>query len=227
MVTRLIRGKEFPMLMGTAVLFQIITTFVLVDNPQTWANWGSIICFGILGYVGIRFFEEKAGFPTMMDGDISHSQRFGYSSVFGGIFALAAILFDYYSQARIPQIPFPVSIAAYIPIAIMDNMFWRLFLLTFLIWLISFKILKTEITVNVFRVITAIEALLYIFIQLNLYKNLVAPLTLYSVIQILLVSGGFMVTACVLYRRYGFLAPVTMHVVQYILYHGLYGGLLS
>jgi len=217
--------NAFLILIGIAVGFQAAVTPLLIGNPQTWTNWGSLILFGILGYLGLRFFQEKAGFPGMLNSSISHLKRFGLSAVWGVIFAAGAILFDLFSQNQVPQIPFPLSLFAYIPIAVIDNMFWRLFLLPFLIWLISYRILKTEITVHAFRVITLLETLLYFFIQLNLYKAMVGPLSGYSVLQILLVSGGFMLTACILYRRYGFLAPVSMQMVQYIIYHGLYGGI--
>ena len=107
----------------------------------------------------------------------------------------------------------------------MDEMFWRLFGMTFLVWLFSDRLFSKTPQERVFQVVLALQVLVYMAMQFNMYATLVGEVTPFVVAQIVLVSGGFIAAAGWSYRQGGFLAPVTMHLTQYMLYHGLYGGL--
>ena len=208
----------------TAACQAIITPFLLGDI-QLILNWISIGLYGFLGYLGLKYFEKKSGFPEMLQRDISFNKRILFPFLFGIFFAIAAIVSDIISPTKIPQIPFPLSIPVWIPIAILDEMFWRLFVLTSLIWFTSNKILKGKYHEKVFWGVAIFESLIYMFIQFSLYSKMVGTITPYVILQIILISGGFVIISCYLYKRGGFLAPVTLHLTQYLLYHGLYGGI--
>ena len=75
------------------------------------------------------------------------------------------------------------------------------------------------------EVLVAITAIIYMVIQFAQYSQFVGDITILTLFQISLVSGLFILTSCLIFRRYGFLAAVMMHISQYILYHGLYGGI--
>ena len=208
----------------TAACQAIITPFLLGDI-QLILNWISIGFYGFFGYLGLKYFEKKSGFPEMLQRDISFNKRILFPFLFGIFFAIAAIVSDIISPTKIPQIPLPLSIPVWIPIAILDEMFWRLFVLTSLIWFTSNKILKGKYHEKVFWGVAIFESLIYMFIQFSLYSKMVGTITPYVILQIILISGGFVIISCYLYKRGGFLAPVTLHLTQYLLYHGLYGGI--
>ncbi|MFW9917924.1 MAG: hypothetical protein ACFFGZ_20180 [Candidatus Thorarchaeota archaeon] len=225
--TRKLNGNErvFFYLILLSVFCQLLITPFLYGDVQLIVNWIGIPFYGLFGYLGLKKFEKRAGFPDMLDDSIDNRQRFLFPLVLGTLFGLAAILFDIFSTNKIPQIAFPLSIPVWIPIAILDEMFWRLFVMTFLVWLFSEKALKGANQESVFWVVAIIETLIYMMMQFSLYTQNVGPITTYVVMQVLLVSGSFILVACYLYRRVGFLGPITLHIGQYMLYHGVYGGI--
>ena len=219
--------KIFWILILISIFCQAVITPFLLGDIQLILNWISIAFYGFFGYIGMKYFEQKAGFPTMTQQNISFKERIFIPFLLGIIFASAAILTDIINPAKIPQIAFPLSIPAWIPIAILDEMFWRLFVLTFLIWLFSNKLLKNSHPQKIFWGVTVFEAIIYILIQFSLYSKMVGIITFFVAMQIIFISGGFIIVSCYLYRKGGFLAPITLHLTQYLLYHGLYGGITT
>jgi len=216
--------KVYLILIAVSVFCQIMVTPFLLDEPQLFVNWLAIPIYGGLGYVGMRFFLRRSGFPGMME-ESGTRRQFVIPGVAGLLFGVLAIGFDLLSDTRVPQLGFPVSIPAYIPVAIMDNMFWKLFILTLVVFLVSGKIMRGKRQEAVFWSTSVAYSVIYMLIQFGQYSTLVGEVTLFTVVQIILVSGGFIMISCLMFRRYGFLAAVAMHVSQYLLYHGIYGGL--
>ncbi len=216
--------RVFFWLITIAVISQMMITPFLCKDPQLLVNWLAIPIYGGLGFLGMKFFLRRSGFKGMIDTGKGVSKHL-LPVILGVGFSVLAIIFDLLSTDRVPQLPFPVSIMAYIPIAIMDNMFWKLFLLTMVVFLVSEKLMKGRNQEEVFWSASVVYSIIYILIQFGQYTTLVGEVTTLTVLQILLVSGGFIISSCLMFRRYGFLAPVLMHITQYLIYHGLYGGL--
>lgn len=216
--------KTFFVLVSIAVVCQIIITPFLLKDPQLWTNWISMMIYTILGYVGMRFFLRRTGFPGMVR-EVRGIEDQIIPISLGFLFAVLAILFDIGSTDKIPQMEFPISLFAYIPVAIMDNFFWKLFLMTSIIFLISRKMFKGKHENTIFRGFVIFYILAYMMIQFGQYSQFVGDITIVTMIQIPIVSGLFILTSCLIFRRYGFLASVLMHLSQYLIYHGLYGGL--
>jgi len=216
--------KVFVWLIAISISCMILVTSSLKKEPQLYVNWLSIPIYGALGYVGMRYFLRKSGFKGMICPEKGVSKYILPVAVGAG-FALGAIVFDLLSRDRVPQLPFPVSIPAYVPVAIMDNMFWKLFILTLVVFLVSGKLMKGRHREKVFWTASIGYAVLYMLIQFGQYSSLVGKITPLAVFQIVTVSGGFIISSCWMFRKYGFLAPVLMHLTQYLIYHGLYGGL--
>ncbi|MFX0117589.1 MAG: hypothetical protein ACFFB3_23795 [Candidatus Hodarchaeota archaeon] len=217
--------RVFFYLILLSVVCQLIITPFLLGDVQLIVNWIGIPFYGFFGYLGLKKFEKRAGFPDMLDVSIDNRQRFLVPLVLGALFALVAILADVFSAKKIPQIAFPLSIPVWIPIAILDEMFWRLFVMTFFVWFFSEKALKGTKQEFIFWVVAVIETLIYMTMQFSLYAQNVGPITTYVVMQVFLVSGSFILVACYLYRKTGFLGSITLHITQYMLYHGIYGGI--
>ena len=216
--------KVYVWLMAISIGCMILATPFLWGNSQLIVNWVSIPIYGGLGFIGMKYFLRKSGFKGMMDTEKGH-RTYWIPIAAGTIFAVAAIVFDILSTDSVPQLPFPVSIPAYIPVAILDNMFWKLFILTLVVFLVSGKLLKGKKEEVVFWSASIGYTLIYILIQFGQYSHFVGDIILLTVIQIILVSGGFIIVSCWMFRKYGFLVPVMMHIAQYLLYHGIYGGL--
>jgi len=217
--------KIFWLLIIISIICQAIITPFFIGDIQLMLNWIGIVFYGFFGYIGMKYFEQKAGFPSMMQGNISMREKITIPFLFGTIFAFAAIISDIINPTKIPQIAFPLSLPAWVPVAILDEMFWRLFLLTFLIWFISKKWLKNLSPKKIFWGVTLFESMIYLLIQFSLYSKMVGMITPFVVIQIIFISGGFIIVSCYLYKKSGFIAPVTFHLSQYLFYHGLYGGI--
>jgi hypothetical protein len=216
--------KIFFILIIVLIICQVILLFLFPNPEQISTNWLMIFVYAVLGYLAIEYFEEKAGFPEVFEDRISNKQRYLFPLIFGFIFGLVAIMFDVLNPSKVPRLPFPISVPYWIFIGISDEIFWRLFLLTFAIWLISYKILNDRKQVQVFWGVTVFEAGIYIIIQLILFETFVGPITFFVLFQILIVSGGYIIVACYCYRKGGFLSVIIIRLIQYMIYHILYGG---
>ncbi len=195
------------------------------DQVQMILNWISIPFYSILGYIGLKLFEEKAGFLDMLDKEVTSKNRVIFPLILGVIFAIGAIIFDLLNPYSVPVLPLPYSIPYWIYVAIFDEFFWRMFVATFLIWLISFKVMGDKHQEIVFWGIAFLEAVLYMFLQFNMFTQMVGPVTSILFAQIILISGGYMVAACYSYRKGGFLAVMILRLTQYMIYHVIYGSI--
>ncbi|TFG29740.1 MAG: hypothetical protein EU532_02535 [Promethearchaeota archaeon] len=197
----------------------------MLDPIQIINNWVLTIIYLFLGYIALIYFEKIAGFPGMLDKEINMNKRVLIPFFFGLIFGISAILFDLFNPIKVPQLPFPISIPYWIFLGITDEIFWRLFLLTFLIWLISYKLLNDNRQEQVFWGVAIFESIIYIIIQLILFSSFVGIITFLVLLQIIIISGGYIIIACYCYRKGGFLAVLVLRLTQYTVYHIIYGSL--
>lgn len=217
--------KIFFGLVAIGLICHILFLPYYPNSMMIIMNWISIPFYSILGYLGLRIFEEDAGFPDMLEEEISNRQRLFIPLILGVIFAFGAILFDILNPYKVPRLPIPISIPYWIFVAIFDEFFWRLFLLTFLIWLISRIFKDDEKQEKIFWFVVVLEAVLYMLLQTSMFIQNVGPITPVLFLQIILIGGGFTVVACYCYRKGGFLAVMVLRLTQYMLYHVLYGGI--
>ncbi|MGA1872383.1 MAG: hypothetical protein ACMUHY_01805 [Thermoplasmatota archaeon] len=216
--------RVFLLLMAISSICQVIVTPFLLNEPQLFVNWIAIPIHGGLGYIGMRFFLREAGPKGMMDVP-GEWRQYLFPAIAGLLFGVLATGFDMISETKVPQLPFPLSIPAYIPVAIMDNMFWKLFIMTMVVYMVSGRLFKGRKQEAVYWGMAVVYSIVYMMIQFGQYAALVGEITPVTVVQIFIVSGGFILTSCWAFRRWGFLAAVIMHISQYLLYHGVYGGL--
>jgi len=59
-----------------------------------------------------------------------------------------------------------------------------------------------------------------------MFVQYVGPITPILFVQIILISGGYMVVSCYCYRKGGFLAALVLRLTQYMIYHVIYGGII-
>jgi len=150
----------------------------------------------------------------------------------GGIgifFILADVIFSkFHVLGPIPHPPFPSSIVASATAGIGEEVIFRLFFISFWVWLISYIILKKRWQNQVFWIVTFFSALTFalghfpsvmILFDLNTIQEI--PFALIS--EIILLNGVISFFAAYYFRKYGFLTAVGIHFWADIIWHVVWG----
>ena len=106
----------------------------------------ALVISGGLSFLGLKF-SQKVGFASLWDPQISNRQRFLIPAFIGagiGVFFIAAdvIFTRFHALGPLPHPPFPVSIVASLTAGIGEELLFRLFFISFWVWLISHVILR-------------------------------------------------------------------------------------
>lgn len=223
--------KTYLVLVAFLVLVKIVfllvpTAFPLAQQESAfyWITIGIIALMGLVGLVLAR----RTGFPNTWDPKVSNTQRFLIPLVIGLVYGVITVLKDLSNPVPV-HLKLPLSIAFYAYGAVFLEIMLRLFVIPLLIWLISNLLFCGRWQTPVFW-FAAVVAALYEplpFMQEDLSSTsgfasfvvlarwLIEPLFLANVL-----SGW-------LFRKYGFLAPLTMRLSFYLVWHIIYGGLIS
>lgn len=211
-------------LIAVKILFLAFpTTFPSADQEGAF-SWFTIVTVSILGFIGLML-SRRAGFPDLWDAAISHRQRFLIPALVGLIYGVVTVLYDLRSPAPV-HLELPSSVPFYAYGATLLEILLRLFAVTFLVWLISNVILKGKWQTPVFWLAAVIAALYEPLPHLTSALNTGGILAALGVLVAAPLFAGNIVAAY-LFRKYGFLAALTMRLSFYLLWHIIYGGLLS
>jgi hypothetical protein len=214
-------------LAAVKIVFLLFPTTFPLEEQESAFYWTTISIIALMGFVGFAL-ARRTGFPEIWDARVSNKQRFLIPAVIGLVYGFITVLKDLSAPADI-HLRLPLSIPFYAYGAVFLEIMLRLFALPFLVWLISNLILRGrwQTVVVWFAVIVAAlyEPSMYLEKQLAsasgfavvlvLLKWLIEPLFLANV-----VTGW-------LFRKYGFLAAVIMRLSFYLVWHIIYGGLIS
>jgi len=191
-----------------------------------------LILYGGLGFLGLKL-SSKLGFTDIWDLKVSNKQRFLIPALVGGVigifFILADVIFSkFHALGPIPHPPFPTSLVASVTAGIGEEVIFRLFFISFWVWIISFVILKNRWQNKVFWVVAFFSALAFalghfpsvmIIFDLNTIQEI--PFALIS--EIILLNGVISIFAAYYFRKYGFLAAVGIHFWTDIIWHAIWG----
>ena len=191
-----------------------------------------LILYGGLGFIGLKL-SQKIGFADIWDLKVSNKQRFLIPALVGGgigiFFILADVIFSkFHTLGPIPHPPFPTSLVASVTAGIGEEVIFRLFFISFWVWLISYVILKKRWQNQVFWVVSIFSALVFalghfpsvmILFDLNTIQEI--PFALIS--EIILLNGVISIFAAYYFRKYGFLAAVGIHFWTDIIWHAIWG----
>jgi len=124
-----------------------------------------LILYGGLGFLGLKL-SEKLGFAAIWDSKVSNKERFFIPLLVGagvGIFFIITdtLLSKFHTLGRIPHPPFPTSIFASVTAGIGEEIIFRLFYISFWVWLISHVILKKRWQNQIFWIFTVFSAILF------------------------------------------------------------------
>jgi len=191
-----------------------------------------LILYGGLGFIGLKL-SQKLGYADIWASKISNRQRFLIPALIGigiGIFFILAdvILSQFHPLGPLPHPPFPTSLVASTSAGIGEELIFRLFFISFWVWLISYVILKKRWQNQIFWIVTIFSALAFaaghipsVMILLGLNTVNEIPLALIS--EIILLNGVVSLFAAYYFRKFGFLAAVGIHFWTDVVWHVIWG----
>jgi hypothetical protein len=190
----------------------------LTDSFSIGAIW-------LIGWVGI-ILAPRAGFAEMWQVDISNTKRWLIPFLIGLGFGLLSIIFDRIQPlGETSLIKFPATLVAYPLAAILEEIIFRLFLTTTFVWLISNMLLSGRSQVGVFWGVAVFLGVFYTLSQLNIYQSLMGTFDLFIAAQFFVIIGANFIVTAYLYRKYGFLAAISLRMGDYLLWHIIWGAI--
>ncbi len=211
-------------LVAVKFFFLAFPTSFPLSEQQGAFSWLTITTVSALGFVGL-LLTRRAGFPDFWDRSVSHRQRFLIPAVVGLVYGVVTVLYDLRDPAPV-HLTLPWSIPFYAYGATLLEILLRLFAVTFLVWLISNLVFRGKWQWQVFWVAAVIAAL---YEPLPHLTNAFYTRGMLAALVVLVTAPLFAgnIVAAYLYKKYGFLAALTMRLSFYLFWHIIYGGWLS
>lgn len=191
-----------------------------------------LIIYGGLGFIGLML-AKKLGFAKIWDKNVSNKQRFLIPALIGAGIGLFFIVADYifsqfHSLGALPHPAFPASLIASATAGIGEEIIFRLFFISFWVWLLSFVLLKNKYQKQIFWVFATFSAIAF---ALGHLPSVITILGLDSIndipaslmAEIILLNGVLSLFAAGYFKKYGFLAAVGIHFWADIIWHVIYG----
>jgi hypothetical protein len=192
----------------------------------------AIVFYGGLGFLGLKL-AGKLGFANIWEPGINNRQRFLTPGIIGaalGVFLIVAdIVFSHFNGiGRLIHPTFPASIFASLSAGIGEEIMFRLFFISFWVWLISWVILRKRGQNQVFWVITVISALAFAMGHIPSLMALMGYTSINEISPVLLAEGILLngvisIFAAYYMRKYGFLAAAGIHFWTDIVWHVIWG----
>lgn len=192
----------------------------------------TLILYGGLGFIGLKL-SQKIDFADIWNSKISNKQRFLIPALIGvgiGVFFILAdvVLSKFHNLGSIPHPPFPTSLVASVTAGIGEEVIFRLFFISFWVWLISYVIFKKRWQNQIFWIVTLFSALAFalghfpsVMILFGFKTIREIPFILIS--EIILLNGVVSLLAAYYFRKFGFLAAVSIHFWTDVIWHVIWG----
>jgi hypothetical protein len=191
-----------------------------------------LLIYGGLGFWG-RHMSLKLGFPDLLDPAVSHRQRFIFPALIGIGVGVVFVVLDgwlgsHHSAGPLPHPPFPTSLLASVVAGIGEELVFRLFFISFWVWLLSHVLLKQRAQTTIFWIIAAVSALAFagahlpsvlMMVGVDSITGLPSPL----VVEIFLLNGTLSLAAAYYFNRAGFLAAAGIHFWTDVVWHVVWG----
>lgn len=193
-----------------------------------------VLVYGGLGLLGM-ILSQKLGFADIWSTTISVKQRMLIPALIGAtlgvFFVLAdAILSKFHTLGPIPHPPFPTSVVASASAGIGEEVIFRLFFISFWVWLVSNVILKRKWQNQIFWIVTVASALAFALAHIPSIMFLFGlktmgdiPIALMS--EIILLNGILSIVAAYYFKTRGFLSAVSIHFGADVVWHVIWGAL--
>lgn len=217
------------------------TALQVSPAPPAWqlalANLALVVVlYGSLGALGL-ILMQRLGWPGIWEARLSLNQRLYFPALTGLAVGLFFILVDRWIGRSLVlgfplHPPFPTSLAAALSAGIGEELLFRLFMISFWVWLFSKVLLKNRAQSVIFWLVSLFSALLFAAAHLPSILFLagadspaaLSPLLLF---EIFLLNGVLSLGAAYWLRRSGFLAAVGVHLGTDLVWHVIWGLLQS
>jgi membrane protease YdiL (CAAX protease family) len=191
-----------------------------------------IVLYGGLGYLGL-ILARRLGFADLYESGVTNRQRFLIPGLIGAalsVFLIVGdIIFSHFNGiGRLQHPPFPSSIFASLSAGIGEEIIFRLFFISFWVWLVSKVLLRGWGQGPVFWVFTSLSALAFalghlpsvmMLYNFNSFNDVTAGL----LAEVILLNGVVSVFAAYYMRKSGFLAAASIHFWTDIVWHVVWG----
>jgi hypothetical protein len=193
-----------------------------------------LFIYGGLGLIGLKL-ARKLDFAQLWDPTISNRQRLLVPALIGAGLGLFFILIDavfsaWHGLGPLPHPPFPTSIVASIAAGTGEEIIFRLFFISFWVWLVSALLLKGRWQTPIFWIVAVLSALAFAFAHLPSVMAIMDFEALQAIppaliIELVLLNGVLSLFAAYYLKIYGFLAAVGIHFWTDVVWHVIWGGL--
>jgi len=213
-------------------LFQ---TQEISDSKRLYAlvsTGAMLIVYGGLGFLGLKL-SQKLGFANIWDSKISNKQRFLIPALIGlclGVFLILAdaLFSQFHDLGALPHPPFPSSIIASAAAGIGEELIFRLFFISFWVWLVSYVILKKRWQNQIFWIITIFSAITFAMAHIPTVLILTGLNTVNEIppalmVEIFLLNGVVTLFTAYYFRKFGFLAAIGIHFWTDVIWHVIWG----
>ena len=191
-----------------------------------------LVLYGGLGFLGLKL-SQKLGFADLWDPKVSNRQRFLLPALVGiglGIFFILAdaIFSQFQALGPLPHPPFPTSLVGSAAAGIGEELIFRLFFISFGVWLISYLLLKGKWQDQIFWIVAFLSALAFALghlpsMMLLLDFKTVSEIPPVLMSEIILLNGVLSLFAAYYFRKFGFLAAVGIHFWADVVWHVIWG----
>ena len=192
----------------------------------------ALIIYGGLGFLGL-FLSRKIGFAEIWDSNVSNRRRFTVPALVGVFLGVIFIIVDVVVGSRspfgrLPHPAFPASIIATAAAAIGEEIIFRLFFISFWVWLISHVILKGKKANAVFWVVAIASALAFSaghIPSVLMVKGLASPAQIppLTLGEMFFLNSILSLPAAYVFRKNGILAAMGVHFSTDVVWHVMYG----
>jgi hypothetical protein len=191
----------------------------LTDSLSIGAIW-------VVGWVGV-YLAPGTGFAGMWQKETSNIKRFLEPALIGVGIGLLSIGFDLIQPLGGESlIKFPASLVAYPLAGILEEIIFRLFLITTLVWMFSNMLLRGKWQEVVFWMVNVFLGVFYTLSQLSQYQSLVGTIDILVLARFFVVIAVYFLLAAYYYRKYGFLAAISMRLGDYLVWNVIWGGIV-
>jgi len=193
-----------------------------------------LILYGGLGYLGWKL-SLRLGFADIWDRQVSNKKRFLIPALIGvgvgGCFiGMDQLISGFHELDPLPHPPFPTSLVASVVAGIGEEIIFRLFFISFWVWLISYLILKKKQHQLIFWIFTVLSALAFAGAHLPSVMMLYGFTSIIDIPplligEIILLNGLLSIPAAWHLKHNGLLAAIGIHFWADIVWHVLWGAL--
>ena len=207
------------------MIMLLIKLFDLIFNPNkifpgriASFPFIELVMVGILGVLGLLMYK-RLGFP---DFETVLGRPILLTVSLGLLFSLFLALIDSFAVIGNLSVGYPLSILFYTWGAISTEIILKLFLITFLVWLISIVVFRRKYQEPVFWICAVLASFLVTFGMLGVISNLETPVAPFFLFLIGLIVFSSEIVSFKLFKELGFLSSLIFRFSFYLIWHILW-----